>query len=240
VAIVNSTFVRDLLGGKPPLDMMMTMTVVAEPVRIVGVVADVTPGGQPDRPAVYVPFDQLSVAGGSIVVRTKTDPRFVIPALTQRLRAAMPGLAIDRVRRVAEDLEQSRAVLRFTTQVSAAFATLALVLSMIGVYGLTAGDVAGRRQEVAVRVALGASRRETLWTVIRPSACLVGAGAAIGVTAATGVGPALRSVLEGIGPTDVPTLLSASLLLVVVEILAAGLAASRIIRVDPATTLRSP
>lgn len=106
------------------------------------------------------------------------------------------------MRRVAEDLEESRAVTRFSTQVAATFAGLALLLSMIGVYGLTSGEVSARWRELAVRMALGASRGETIWTVVRPCAVILGAGSALGLLGALSVAPALASLLHGVGPAD--------------------------------------
>lgn len=239
VAIVNTTFVRDLLGGRQPLGSRLTTSLYDDSMSIVGVVGDVMPAGEADRPALYVPIDQFPIGGGYLIVRSQGDPRSILPALTSRLRNAAPSLAVDRLRRVAEELEESRAVTRFSTQVAATFAGLALALSMIGVYGLTAGDVSARWRELAVRLALGASGRETLWTVIRPCAAILGAGAALGILGAVSVGPGLASLLRGVGPTDVPTLVVAPVLLGAMGILAAMLAARRVLRADPAETLRS-
>lgn len=239
VAIVNATFARDLLGGRSPLGVRLTTSLTDEPLSIVGVAGDVTPAGQADRPAVYVPVEQSPIGEGHLLVRTREDPRSVIPALTNRLRAVAPGLAFDRVARAAAPLEESRAVTRFVTQVTAVFSGLALLLSMIGVYGLTAGDVAARWREIAVRLALGASAGEAVWTVMRPCAVILGAGAAIGIAGALSVGPALGSLLHGVGPTDVATVAGAPLLLVLVGMLAAALASRRVLQADPASTLRS-
>ena len=239
VAIVNRTFVRDLLGGREALGARLTTPLIHDGVSIVGVVADVTPRGELDRPALYVPVDQLSMGSGYLIVRTQHDPRSIIPALTSRLRTTEPALAVDRMRRLAEDLEESRAVTRFSTQVAATFAGLALLLSMIGVYGLTSADVSARWRELAVRLALGASRREAIWTVIRPCAAILGAGSALGFVGAVSVGPALASLLHGVGPTDGLTLTIAPGLLAAMGMLAAVLAATRVLRADPAATLRS-
>ena len=114
MAIVNGTFVRDLLGGGRALGVRLTTPLVGDVVSIVGVVADVTPAGESDRPALYVPLDQLAIGGGYLIVRAHGDPP-IIPALTNRLRTTAPDLAVDRVRRVAEELEQGRAVTRFST-----------------------------------------------------------------------------------------------------------------------------
>ena len=239
VAIVNTTFVRDLLSGRPAPGVRVSMPFAAEPISIVGVVGDITPGGEPDRPALYVPVDQLSIGGGYLIVRAEGDPRSIVPALTNRLRAARPSLAADRVRRVAETLEDSRAATRFSMQVAATFAGLSLLLSTIGVYGLVAGDVSARWRELAVRRALGASHRDALVTVIRPCAFVLGAGMALGSVGAVSVGPALASLLYGIRPGDVPTLAGAPALLGAAGLLGAALAARRALRADPAATLRS-
>jgi putative ABC transport system permease protein len=239
VGIVNRTFVRDLLGGRQPLGARLTTPLINDAVSIVGVVGDVTPRGEPDRPALYVPVDQLSIGSGYLIVRAQHDPRSIIPALTTRLRTAVPGLAVDRMRRVAEELEESRAVTRFSTQIAATFAGLALLLSMIGVYGLTSADVSTRWRELAVRLALGASRREAVWTVMRPCAAILGAGSALGFLGAVSVGPALTSLLHGVGPADWFTLTIAPVLLGAIGMLAAVLAATRVLRADPAATLRS-
>jgi putative ABC transport system permease protein len=239
VGIVNRTFVRDLLGGRQALGARLTTPLINDAVSIVGVVGDVTPRGEPDRPALYVPVDQLSIGGGYLIVRAEHDPRSIIPALTTRLRTAAPGVAVDRIRRVAVELEESRAVTRFSTQVAATFAGLALLLSMIGVYGLTSADVSARWRELAIRLALGASRLEAVWTVMRPCAAILGAGSALGVVGAVSVGPALTSLLRGVGPADVFTLTIAPVLLGAMGMLAAVLAATRVLRADPAATLRS-
>jgi ABC-type antimicrobial peptide transport system permease subunit len=115
---------------------------------------------------------------------------------------------------------------------------LALLLSVIGVYGLTAGEVSAQWRELAVRLALGASHRGIVWTVVRPCAAVLAAGAAIGIVGAFGVRPALASLLHGVEPEDASTLVAAPMLLCVVGIAAAILAAGRVLRVDPAATLR--
>jgi putative ABC transport system permease protein len=239
VAIVNTTFVRDLLGGRPALAARLTTSFSKDPLTVVGVVGDVTPAGEPDLPALYVAIEQFPIGEGYLIARAEGDPRSLIPALTSRIRTAAPGLAADRVRRVAEEVEESRAVTRFTTQIAATFAGLALLLAMLGVYGLTAGDVSARGRELAVRLALGATAREALWTVIRPCAAILAAGAALGIVGAVSAGPALASLLHGVSPADVPTLAVAPVLLGAMGMLAAVLAARRVLRADPAATLRS-
>jgi predicted permease len=240
VAIVNTAFARDVVGTPSPLDVQLTTSFTdGEAMSIVGVVGDVTPAGEPEQPAIYVPLEQSPIGEGHLLVRTQGDPRAVIPVLRSRLRERAPSLAFDRVGRVAEALEESRAVIRFVTQATTSFAGLSLLLSMIGVYGLTASDVSRRWRELAIRLALGASRRDALWTVIRPCVAVLSAGTALGIVGAVAVAPGLASLLQGVAAADVPTLTVVPILLGSIGLLAATVAARRVLRSDPAATLRS-
>jgi putative ABC transport system permease protein len=238
IAIVNRAFLRSLPIEGAAVGARITTSFGKEPLTIVGVAGDVTPAGEADRPAVYVTIDQFPIGGGNLLIRTQSDPRAIIPELTARLRSMAPELAMDRVHRVAESLEAGRAVIRFTTLLAATFAGLALLLSAIGVYGLVAGEVSARWRELAVRLAVGASHGDTLWTVIRPCAAILGGGAAIGVLGVLSAGPALQSLLHGVPPADPYTLAFAPALLGLVGMVAAVLAAARVLRADPAATLR--
>jgi hypothetical protein len=238
VGIVNASLAREAFGGRPVLGTRVTMPLADDPITIVGVVADVTPAGEGDRPALYVPIDQLRIGSGYLLVRASGDARSIAVALAQRVRDVAPGLAVDRVARVAQALEDSRSATRFTTQLVAVFAALALLLAGIGIYGLVAGEVAARWREMAVRMALGAAPRAALWTIVRPCAILFGAGAIAGIGGALAAGPWLASLLYGIDPADPPTLLLAPTVLGLVGALAAVLAAAPVVRADPAATLR--
>jgi putative ABC transport system permease protein len=104
---------------------------------------------------------------------------------------------------------------------------------------LTAGEVSGRWRELAVRLALGASHRNVFLTAIRPSAAILAAGSILGGVMTLGVGPAFASLLSGMNAGDVPTLVMAPALLAGVGIVAACLAGARVLRSDPAATLRN-
>ena len=239
VAIVNASFVRDVLAGGAAVGARLAIDLIDRPLAVVGVAADVTPSGQRDRPAIYVPMEQILVAGGSLLVRTDGDPQSIVPELTRRLRAVAPALARDRIVRVSDTLAGGRGVTRFSTQLASGFAALALLLASIGLYGLTAGEVAARWRELAVRMALGATRPEVLWTVLRPGTATLGAGVLVGVAASLATGRWMTALLHGVTPADPRTLLLVPAFLIAVGLAAASLAALRVLSADPAATLRS-
>jgi hypothetical protein len=239
VAIVNRAFLRDVLAGRAAVGMRVTTTLARAPLTIVGVAGDITPAGETDPPALYVPTEQLAIGGGYLIVAANGDLRAVVPSLTERLRAASPGLALDRIRPVADMLAESRAVTRFTTRLALAFAALAVLLSIVGVYGLASGEVTARWREMAIRVALGSSHRQVLWTVIRPSLAVLAVGALVGAAAAPGAGRALTSLLRGVDAADGPTLMAAAALLWMTGVAAALVAGSRVLGTDPAAILRN-
>jgi putative ABC transport system permease protein len=238
VAIVNGAFVRTVLHGRRALGMRLKTSLVDGELTIVGEVPDMTPAGEADRPALYVAAEQMAFGGGALLVRTDVAPPLVLPALTARLRATASQLALDRIHEVADDLEAGRAITRFNTELAGAFAALALLLSAIGVYGLTAGEVAGRWRELAVRLALGASSREALWTAMRPSINAVGAGIGLGLGGAVAAARAMSSLLHGVSPADPATLVVVPTLLAMIGLVAASLAAAQVVRTEPAATLR--
>ncbi len=119
------------------------------------------------------------------------------------------------------------------------FAGLAVLLSVIGIYGLTTGEVAARWREIGVRLALGASHRAVLWTVLGPCLFICTAGAAVGVAGAVAAGPSLSSLLHGVGPRDATTLVAVPTILLATGACAALLASARLFKTAPAAILRA-
>jgi predicted permease len=239
VAIVNASAVREIFTDRPAVGERVTTSLTNGPLEIVGVVDDVTPAGEVDRAALYVPIDQLSIGSGYLLVRSEGDPESALPALRARLRQAAPALALDRMDLVRHSLEASRSAARFNGALAGTFALLALLLAAIGVYGLTASEVASRWRELAVRLALGASVRQVLWTVLRPCATVLLAGAMAGVAGAAALGPRLATLLYQVEPDNTLILTVAPALLATIGLAAAAMAAGRVLRADPASTLRN-
>jgi predicted permease len=239
VAIVNSAFVREVLQGAPAIGTRLRTKMFEGEFAIVGEVANVTPAGEADRPALYVSIEQLQIGGGgSLLVRTSDAPQAVVPALVSRLRGVAPNLAFDRVDEVSELLAAGRAATRFNTQLASAFAIVALLLAGIGVYGLAAGEVVSRWREVGVRLALGATRREALWTVMRSSATAVSVGIVGGLVIASLVAQGMKSLLVGIEPTDSVVWVLAPMVFGITGLVASALAALRVLTADAAAILR--
>jgi predicted permease len=239
VAVVNTAFVREVLRGGSAIGTRLRTEMFDGESVIVGEVANVTPAGEADRPALYVSTEQLHIGGGgSLLVRMADSPQAVLPALVSRLRRVAPNLAFDRVDEVAELLASGRAATRFNMRLVSAFALLALLLAAVGVYGLTAAEVVSRWRELGVRLALGATRCEALWTVMRSSAMALSIGIAVGLIIAAVVAHGMKSLLLGVGPTDGVVLVSAPMLFVIIGLAASALAALRVLKADPAAILR--
>jgi putative ABC transport system permease protein len=238
VGLVNRAFVREVLGAGPAVDVRLTSELIEGGVTIVGVTDDVTPSGQPDRPALYMSYDQFSINAGTLVVKASGDASALIPALRSRLRASAPSLPLDRIETLDDVLAAGRAVVRFNSLVAASFGMLAFTLAIIGVYGLANREVATRRRESGLRAALGASRSSVVWELLRPVAALLAGGLSSGIGLAFGMSASMRSLLHGISPTDPLTLAVVPAVVGLVAASAALAAAWPVAHADPASTLR--
>jgi ABC-type antimicrobial peptide transport system permease subunit len=162
--------------------------------------------------------------------------------LTAEIRAALrevdPDLPLFNIATMDEAIVQRSWPFRVFGTLFATFALIALVMSSVGIYGVTSYGVSQRSQEIGVRMALGASTRQVLWLVLRQGLIRIALGVAIGLVAAWGVSRVLSTVLFQVTATDPLTFVSISILLTVVTITACLLPARRAMRMDPAITLR--
>jgi ABC-type antimicrobial peptide transport system permease subunit len=193
----------------------------------------------------YQPYLQLSDLWPNslgraltIAVRAEGDPA----SLVSDVRVAIGGLdhelAISRLETADESLRQSLASPRFTTLLMGAFALLALVLGSVGLYALISFSVTQRIQEMAIRMALGATAMDVLRLVLGQGLKLTLLGAGIGIAGALGLTRFLSSLLYGVKPTDPATFAAVALLLIGVALLASFIPARRATRVDPMAALR--
>jgi predicted permease len=244
VAIVNETFARQAFGGNAVGEHIRDRQELRE---IVGVVRDSRYANlRGDTPAiVYQTFLQTRTGRGqmALYVRIGTDPAAVLPYLRAAVQDIDRDLPLFEVRTLATELDAVLIQERVIATLSTVFSTLALLLACIGLYGLLAFSVVQRTGEIGIRMALGATRINVVWTVMREGLLLVAAGLAMGVPAALAVGRIasnqISGLLFGLHATDPGTIALAAVLLGLVAAAAGYIPARRASRVDPMVALRT-
>jgi putative ABC transport system permease protein len=200
MVVVSQAFVGQFLGGREPLGAVIRRDTGSPPLTIAGVVADVRRDGKfaPVTPQVYLSAYQPELYAAtiaSIAVRTAGDPMRVLPHVRAALADLDPAALVSGVRTLDEILNASSASLRFHTSLLALLAALALVLTLVGVYGVVHYVVAQRTREIGLRLALGATRGHVLGVAVRAGMGPVAAGVLIGCAAAAGASRVLTALL---------------------------------------------
>jgi ABC-type antimicrobial peptide transport system permease subunit len=209
--------------------------------EIIGIVGDMRERGLSVDPtlAVYMPYYGAAWNPVNFVVHTSGTPTDVVPELRALIAAVDSDLPIANVETLDELVIGSVSVDRFNALLLTAFATVALLLALAGVYGVLAYTVRQRTGEIGVRLALGAGTRGILRLVIRQGMRPVILGIAIGLLGSVGLSRYLESLLFGVTPTDATTLIAVPLLLTVAAIIACYIPAVRAMRTDPIVALRN-
>src|SRR6185503_12077495 len=202
---------------------------------IVGVVDEVKYRGLPENPTrdpdLYLPYIDRATPG--VVIRTRVEPSSLASAVRAAIRDGNASIVTFNASTLADVVAQQSSASRFTSWLLTVFAATALVLSVVGLYGIVSYLVAQRTREFGIRLALGASRAEIVRRVLRDGTWRVAIGAAIGLAATTGLARVMAGLVYGVGTFDIASLL-AVVMLMVVAIAACGIPAVRATRVDPA------
>jgi predicted permease len=244
VALVNQRFVRLFLGGRDPLEHRIRSVASEGPQapwrRIVGVVGDVHGRAldQAPDPEIYVPLAQQPGLDLTVVARARLSTAAALAALRDTVAEVKPGQILARPGTLADVVDRGLAPRRFTAGLIVSFAVVALLLAAVGIYGVTALAVGQRRNEFAVRMALGAEPAAVTGLILRWSAVLVGAGIVLGVAGALAAQRAVASLLFGVSPLDGVALGAAVAFLGVVALGAAVLPAQSVRRMNVARVLR--
>jgi putative ABC transport system permease protein len=245
VAIVTENLVRRFWPGQDPIGKRIKggRADSNEPwMTIVGVVNEMKYRGLPENPTadpdLFLPF-QDQARQFSLLLRTPVDPASLTGGVRRTLRETDSTAVIYSVSTLNELMSRQTANARFTGWLMTIFAASALLLAMIGIYGVMSYSVARRRQEIGIRVALGAARTDVLRMVVGGGMTLIGVGLTLGAVGALAMTRLLSALLYGVTPRDALTFAAAALVLAGVAILACLIPATRAAKIHPAIALRT-
>ncbi|MGC1594845.1 MAG: FtsX-like permease family protein, partial [Candidatus Acidiferrales bacterium] len=212
-------------------------------VTIIGVIGDFKNAGVAlaPQPQITVLYSQHPLVNGGfkdIVIRTASEPHLVESEIRSQLRALDSDMPLAEVQTIDELVERQTGGQRFTTVLLSLFAVAGLVLAIVGIYGVVSFLVARRQQELAVRIALGASRANVLWLVLKQGLEMSMIGAVIGLLGAWAAQKLTSGLLFEISPVDPLTFGGAAIFLLAVAAIACAVPGARVLQIDPAQTLR--
>ncbi|HYZ84757.1 MAG TPA: FtsX-like permease family protein, partial [Bryobacteraceae bacterium] len=243
VAIVNEAFVKRYLGGQSPFGVRIGVgsgTDVKPDVEIVGVVSNISYRGlREEWEQAYFPIGSDGFyEGANFYVRVQGTSEAAFQSIRTILRNADPTLPPAYFRTLDEQVNRALSTERMLATLSGSFGTLALLLSLVGLYGVMSFVVAQRTREIGIRVALGATRFSTVWLVLRDALVMITAGVAIALPCVWALGRLVESQLYDIKPTDPATIALATLVLCSAALGAALLPARSASTVNPTEALR--
>lgn len=240
VVVVNESFARQFWPHQDPLTQHVAIGKRPVPAQVVGVAADVKNRGleQATQPQLYLPFAQLPWGEMNLIVRTAVAPQSLTAAVRAQIAAIDPDQPVTKIQTAEDLMDAGRAQPRFLLILVGAFALTALVLSVIGIYGVVSYSVAQRGQEFGIRLVLGASRADIFRLVLKQGFALSLAGVSAGWIAAFALTRLLGSVLYTIGGHDPLTFLVAPPAFLAIALLASYMPARRATRVSPIDILR--
>jgi len=242
--IVNQAFARNFLPSGDPLGKRIRFTYDSRApfMEIVGVVGNVAQDdlAAPAPPVVYLAIEQDTSTFMSYMIRTSGDPAAFVGAARAALREIDPRIALIQPQSMDQIVNQSPSVFlrRYPSYLIGSFAALAVILAMVGLYGLISYTVQQRTREIGIRVALGAQPLDILRLVLRQGIAAALAGVSIGVLAGLVLTRLMASLLYGVTPGDRFTFASVAVLLTIVALAASYLPARRAMGVDPIVALR--
>jgi ABC-type antimicrobial peptide transport system permease subunit len=187
----------------------------------------------------FLPFTQFPQRRMTLVIRAAGDPLGLVPAVRSEVQRLDAELPLSNIGTMSDRLAQSVALPRLFFSLFTFFAIVALSLAAIGIYGVTSFAVQQRRQEIGVRMALGAQESDVVRLILKHAALLASAGLAIGLVAAYALSRSIAGMLFELSPTDPVTYAAIVIVLAGVAMMASWLPARRATRVDPLTTLRT-
>ena len=248
--LISESMAKSLWPNEDAIGKHLTLYFFPElPRVVVGVVGDVKMNAMNERqpaPTLYFPVTQISVPRGEtwrsfgmkLAVRTNAAPLSVVPAIADAIREIDGEVPLLNIRTMDDSVSASLSQARFTMLLLGAFAGLALLLAVVGIYSVMSFAVSRRTNEIGIRVALGASRSDVLLLIVRQALVLGLIGSVIGILGALSLSRLMASQLYGVRPTDPVTFITVAALLMMVSLAASYIPARRAMRVDPMIALR--
>jgi putative ABC transport system permease protein len=248
--LISESMAKSLWPNEDAIGKHLTLYFFPElPRVVVGVVGDVKMNAMNEKqpaPTLYFPVTQMSVPRGEtwrsfgmkVAVRTNAAPLSVAPAIAGAIREIDEEVPLLNIRTMDDSVSASLSQARFTMLLLGAFAGLALLLAVVGIYSVMSFAVSRRTNEIGIRVALGASRSNVLVLIVRQALVLALIGSVIGIVGALSLSRLMASQLYGVRPTDPVTFITVAALLMMVSLVASYIPAQRAMRVDPMIALR--
>ncbi|HEY6292856.1 MAG TPA: ABC transporter permease [Terriglobia bacterium] len=245
VTVINQAFKRKYFPGEDPIGKRFGDTDLSPKSikEIIGVVDDIREGSLDSEvwPAEYLPFDQSPDTFFAVVARTSQAEASVLPALVSAIHEIDPGIGTASEQTMTERADDSQTAYlhRSSAWLVGGFAALALLLCVVGLYGVIAYSVSQRTREIGVRMALGAERRTVYQLVLKEAGWLIALGIVIGLVCSVAAAALMRGMLFGTEAWDAPTLAAVAAVLAISALLASFIPARRAASVDPVEALRA-
>jgi putative ABC transport system permease protein len=241
IVLVNHRLAREAWPGQDPIGKRLKFNPSDTSwMRVVGVVGDIRHNGpaSPPRPEIYQPDSQRSFPSMAFVVRTAGDPHALVPSLRRALADLDPALPLANARTMDEHVERALAKPKFFSTLIGAFGLLAVALALVGIYAMMAWSVSERRQEFAIRLALGAGGAVVARMVVLRALPLAGIGIAAGLCVARALMGLVAGLLYGVPPDDPVSFAGTAVIVAGVALAASLVPIRRATRIDPAALLR--
>jgi putative ABC transport system permease protein len=240
VVVVNETFARQYWPGQSPLGKKIVIGRRPDPALVVGVAADIRNQGleKESQAQLYLPFPQLPWSDMNLLVRTDVPPSAAVGTVRAQIAAVDGSQPVSEIQTAEDLIDNSRAQPRFTMLLIGGFSGTALLLAIVGVYGVLSYSVGQRRQEFGIRLALGAHRTDILRIVMRQGLLLAIGGIVAGLSVAWVMTRLLENVLYQTGSRDLATFVVTPIVFLGVAAIASYLPARRAMMVEPVETLK--
>ncbi len=244
VAIINQAMARKYFSGEDPIGKQLVyVSVGSTPMQIVGIVEDIKEGPLDEAipPFLYIPFLQEVQSNFTVVVRTAQSEEALLPALAAIVRQIDPAIVTFRGVTMRDKIHDSQSAYlhRSSAWLVGGFAGLALLLGVVGLYGVIAYSVSRRTREIGIRVALGARRGSVYQLILNEAGRLTMIGIIAGLAASLAATTLMSTLLFQVRPWDFPTMIGVAALLAIAALLASFLPARRAAAVNPTDALRS-